>query len=90
MGFIIGVPYYAITAADYQDLCDLLGASFVSADFNQTYTDPDTHITYYLALQSDIDPTSEAPLYDGVGFPTINFGSAYFTSSVQANISMPS
>ena len=87
MGYIVGVPYYAITEEEYQDLSALLPNVSYLQDFAR-YEDPSTHAVYYLALQSSIDSNEEA-MYNSVGFPIISFGIAYFTTSVQANITMP-
>lgn len=89
MAFVIGQPYYVITPSDYYVLCQLLGGEeYVQDDFPDTYTDPVTHETYYVGLASLIDPNEEGD-YANAGFPVVSFGIAYFTSSVQANISFP-
>ena len=88
MAFVIGQPYYVITESDYYVLCQLLGAANVQDDFPDTYTDPATNEKYYVGLVSLIEPNEEND-YTNAGFPVVSFGIAYFTTSVQANISFP-
>lgn len=86
MSFVVDVPYYAITEDDYLFLIDVMGVEFMNAQNFQPYTQGGN--TYYLTLKSEIDQ-DEALKFADKDFPTELFGIAYFTNSVQANITFP-
>lgn len=86
MSYVVGQPYLVLSVDDYNFLVEELGVGALS-DFS-SYTDPTTGTTYYLALQSAVD-ANEMAAFAGAEFYDYMFGTAYFTNSVQANITMP-
>lgn len=82
MAITLNVPYYVLTADDY-DFLNEINSTLVKDFFEFEINGQ----SYWFALQSDILGDEYPDIISEIG--ELNLGEAWFTNSVQANVYFP-